>query len=366
MRNSRLAFIFALAAATAITACNSERDQKTSAMETVRGVAVVKAESARLPDDVPALGTVRAKETAQISAQIMGVVTSVLVHEGDAVKQGQTLVLLDAGQPEAGLQRAEAALSGAQHELAAARSDRELADSTLKRYTTLYERKSVSPQEFDEVKTRQAAATARAEAAQDGVTQAKAAVAQAQTTFNYTRIRAPFDGRVVARTVDPGSMASPGTPLLTIESTGQYRAEVSVNESNLQFVKIGNPVAVSLDAYPEEGISGRVSQIVPSADPLSRTFLVKIDLPAMSSLRSGLSATAHFSRGTRDATTLPKSAVVDRGAMKAVYVVGNDGVASLRYVTTGSNQQDRIEILSGLTARETVIASPTDREFGGK
>lgn len=349
-----------------LSACKSEANPKASAPETVCNVVVVKAELLQLPDSIPALGTVRAIQTAQLSAQIMGSVTRIDAREGDLVKQGQVLVEIDAAQAQAGLERAQAALSAAQHELVAARTDRELAESTLKRYSTLYERKSVSPQEFDEIKARQASAAARAEAAQDAVVQAKAAVGQAQTAFNYTRIRAPFDGIVTARLVDPGAMASPGTPLMTVESRGRYRAEVTIDESNLQLAKIGGNVEVSLDAYPDEHLTGKVVQIVPSVDTLSRTFLVKIELPQMAILRSGLSARANFSQGTRRAVVLPTSAVVDRGAMKAVYVVNPDQTVALRYVTVGVAQQDRVDVLSGISANESVIASPSDREFAGK
>ena len=350
----------------AFSACKSEPNPQASAPEVLRNVPIVRAESLRLPDTVAALGTVHAVQSSQLAAQVMGVITSINVHEGDLVRQGQTLATIDPAQAQAGLERAQAALSAAQHDSTAANTERDLAESTFKRYANLYERKSVSPQEFDEVKARKAAALSRAEASGSAVSQAKAAVAQAQVAFNYTRIRAPFDGVITARLVDPGSMASPGTPLVTIESTGRYRAEVTVEESDLRLVQMKGEVPVSLDAYPDQTIVGKVVQIVPSADAMSRTFLVKIDLPALKILRSGLSARANFSRGTRDAVVLPSNAVVDRGALKAIYVVGSDHIASLRYVTVGNSQRDRIEILSGVSANEAVIASPSDREFAGK
>ena len=363
---NRLLFAISTLLLFSVAACKSEPNPEASVPETIRNVAVVKAESTQIPDSIPALGTVRATQTAQLSAQIMGSVTRIDVREGDPVKQGQVLVEIDAAQAQAGLDRAQAALSGAQHELLAARTQRDLAASTLKRYSALYERKSVSPQEFDEVRAQQSAASARAEAAQDAVTQAKATVGQAQTAFNYTRIRAPFNGIVTARLVDPGAMAAPGTPLMTVESRGRYRAEVTVDESSLNLVKIGHDIPVSLDAYPDESFNGKVIQVFPSADALSRTFLVKIELPESATLRSGLSARANFSRGTRDIVVLPTSAVVDRGAMKAVYVVNPDHTTTLRYVTVGAAQQNHFEILSGVAAYETVVASPSDREFAGK
>jgi len=334
--------------------------------ETIREVKVIQTASVSMPDSVTGLGTVHASETSQLSAQIMGVVMTVNAREGDRVKRGQVLVALDSSQSQASLDRAQAALASAQQSLLAAKTDRDLAESTLKRYATLFERKSVSPQEFDEVKARHAGAVARADAAAATESEARASVSQAESGITYTRIRAPFDGVVTERKVDPGAMATPGTPLLTVEGSGNFRAEVTIDESSLRFVHLGADVPLALEAYPDQPLRGRVAQIVPSADPGSRTFLVKIELPRASQIRSGLSVRANFSRGTRDALLIPRTAVVERGATKAVYVVDQDQLASLRYITIGQSDTDRLEVLSGLAPKETIVASPAGRELGGK
>jgi len=361
-------FLLALGVGTTLMmgACSSEHAATPKQPEVAREVRVLETAPAKVPDQVVALGTVHASETAELAAQMMGNVTAVHVREGDAVKRGQVLAVIDPSGAQAGLERAQAALSAARHERTAAQSQRTLAQSTLKRYATLFERKSVSPQEYDEVAARSAAAEARAEAAAASEAQAKAAVAQAQTAFGHTRIRAPFDGVVTARKVDPGAMAAPGTPLLTVEGTGRHRVDVTVDESSLRFVKLGAHVPVLLDAYPGERLEGRVRQIVPAADPASRTFLVKIELPRSPVLRSGLSARARFSRGEREALLVPRTAVVDRGALKGVFVVGQDHVAALRYVTVGGAMGDRVEVLSGLGPREIIVQAPAERELGGK
>ena len=109
----------------------------------------------------------------------------------------------------------------------------------MKRYQTLYDRKSVSPQEFDEVKARYQAALARRDMARAGQAQAKAALAQAHTSLDYTRIRAPFDGVVTEKKADPGMLAQPGIPIFTIEDSRRYRLEAAVNESDLRYVRTG-------------------------------------------------------------------------------------------------------------------------------
>ena len=216
------------------------------------------------------------------------------------------------------------------------------------------------------MKARAESAGAAVEAAQAGQAQAKAAVAQAQSAFGYSKLRAPFDGVVTERRVDPGALASPGMPLLTIESSGRLRLEATVDESDLRFVHVGEIVPVTLDAYPDQKLSGRVSQIVPAADPASRTFLLKIELPSSTLLRSGLFGRAQFSRGERKALIIPRTAVIERGSIKGVFVVDQDKIASLRYVTLGGPLGDRVEVLSGLSPSESIVLSPADRDLGGK
>jgi RND family efflux transporter MFP subunit len=360
------ALLFSIPLLLAAVACSPPKQEKVAAPEVLRDIAICKAANTRVPDVIVAIGTVRAAETAQISSQMMGNVLSVSVREGDYVSPGQVLATIDPTQAQAGLQRADAALSAAQHEVAAAETERALTESTLKRFDTLYQRKSVSPQEYDEVKARYQGALARAEAAQAGAAQAKAAAAQAQAAFGYTKVQAPFAGLITERKVDPGVLAAPGMALLTVEAVGRYRLEASVDEASLRFLRVGESVPVKFDAFPDQSLAGKVSQIVPAADPNTRTFLVKIELPSNTILRSGLFGRASFPRGERDLLVVPRTAVVDRGALKAVYVIGPDQIASLRYVTVGQDMDEHVEVLSGLNTNEAVVLVPGDREIGGK
>ena len=107
-------------------------------------------------------------------------------------------------------------------------------------------------------------------------------------------------------------------------------------------------------------------EIVPAADPASRTFTVKIDLPAGAQIRTGLFGRARFPRGERQAILVPQAALLHRGQLDALYVVGKDEIASLRYVTLGRPSGDEIEVLSGLSSGERVVAQPDDRELAGK
>jgi RND family efflux transporter MFP subunit len=349
-----------------LTSCSSQPKTAEAATETVHGIAVTTVARATVPDVLEATGTVRAAQSAQLAAQMMGNIVAINVREGDRVRQGQVLAVIDDAQPRAALERATAAVNAANQELVAAESEAALADSTFKRYQDLFQKKSVSPQEFDEIKTRQQAATARRDMARAGQAQARAMLQQAQTALDYTRVRAPFDGVITEKRVDTGALAAPGMPLLVMEDTRHFRLEATVDESEIRHVHLGQAVPVAIDALARQDLPGRVAQIVPAADPASRSFTVKLDLPAQPDMRSGLFGRAQFTRGQRDSLLLPRAAVIDRGQLQGVYVLDQDMIAQLRYVTLGRRVGERVEILSGLESGERVVAEPGERELGGK
>lgn len=171
---------------------------------------------------------------------------------------------------------------------------------------------------------------------------------------------------VTEKRADAGTLASPGMPLFTIEDTRSYRLEATVDESEIRFARLGQIVPVTLDVFGDTVLSGKVTQIVPAADPASRSVLVKVELPAVDRLRSGLFGRARFSRGDRGAILIPRTAVVERGQLRSVYVVGGDGIAGLRYITLGEGAEQRVEVLSGLDSGEKLIVAPGAREFSGK
>ena len=332
----------------------------------VHGVPIVAAELASVPDQLEAVGTVRAEDTSELASRTMGTIVEVRVREGDHVQRGEVLAVIDDALPRAEVSRAAAAELASRENLTATESEFSLADSTFRRYERLYQTKTISTLEFEQVKTRQQAALARRDLAHAEQEQAQAALAQAQTALEYTRIRSPFEGIVIERKLDPGAMASPGLPILTVENPAHYRLEASINESDLRYVRLGLKVAVVIDAVGDAQFSGRVAQIVPTADSSSRTFVVKVELPANSQLRSGLYGKALFERGERQALLLPQSAVVQRGQLQGVYVLDANRIAGLRYVTVGDSHRGKVEVLAGIQNGEWVVANPGDVDLSGK
>ncbi len=351
---------------TTLVGCSSERKTTGAAPETVSNVALLSVQAANIPDLVEAVGTLRAAQTSQLASQMMGNIVEIRVHEGDHIQRGQVLAVLDDAQPRAALDRATAADLASQQEIAAADSDLALAEATFKRYQTLYDKKSVSPQEFDEVKARYQGEQARRDMARAGQSQTKAALQQAHSALGYTRILAPFDGIVTEKKADVGTLASPGMPIFTVEDLRRYRLEATVNETDLRYVHMGEQIPVVIDAVGDKEFKGRVVEIVPAADAASRSFLVKIGMPSDPALRSGLFGRAQFSRGVRPSLLIPRTAVVERGQLQGIYVLDQNKIASLRYITLGKSSGGQVEVLAGLQAGETLVADPGSRELSGK
>ncbi|HEX3659788.1 MAG TPA: efflux RND transporter periplasmic adaptor subunit [Acidobacteriaceae bacterium] len=328
--------------------------------------AVVQSVSTPTPQLIQTAGTVHAKETAVISAQIPGRIRRVLVEAGDRVVAGQLLVTLDNAAMQSALDQATAGASAAEKQQAAAQTQASLAAQTLKRYQILKEQKSVSPQEFDEIEMRSQAAELQRAASAAQSDQAMAAVAGARAQLSYTALDAPFAGIVTARMADPGTLAAPGMPVLQIDREGPLQVYTTVDESLIGSVRAGMQVPVTVEGIDAANLSGAVAEIVPAADPASRSFLVKLDLPAVKGLRAGMYATAGFPGASRAVILVPQSAVVMRGSLACVYALDANGVAQLRYVTLGIRQGAQVEILSGLGAGENLVNQPGDRDLAGR
>lgn len=351
------------ASAAWMAGCHSSAAQP-SQVETA-AARLVECREQQVPVGLHITGTVHAKDTAIISAQVMGRIEQVLVREGDAVRPGQTLIVLEGAVLRSSLAQAQDALTAAQNQEAAAQSNASLAASTLARYKQLQAEKSVSPQEMDEVTRRAEAAQSQLAAAHAQAEAARAQVSGAETMFGYTRLTAPFAGIVTARMADPGTMAAPGMPLVQVDRAGSLQLQVAVDESAIAAVRQGMKVQTTIDGLAQP-LAGTVTEIVPAADPATHSFLVKIDLPSSSQLRSGMYGSAEFSSGTRTAVLVPRTAVVLRGSLPCAYVLDGNGIAQLRYLTLGAAHGDLVEVLSGISAGEKLVEAPQDRDLAGK
>jgi RND family efflux transporter MFP subunit len=350
-----------------LVSCSEKTRRPSEAQSAAVAVQTVAASSVEWPETYEAMGTVRARTSAVISSKVMGHVRDVKAQAGDFVRQGQLLVSLDARDLEAHVRQAEAArnetlsaVPEAENAVAAAKASLDLAEVTFRRMKDLFDKKSISNQEFDEASARLKAAMAGHEIAKSKREQLQARTRQADEGIqtarimrSYADIAAPFDGTVTDKRVNPGDLATPGAPLFTVERAGSLRLEASVGESRLSQIRIGQQAAVSLDAL-DKMVEARVAEIVPAVDPASRAYIVKLDLPAVAQLRSGLFGRALFRLGSRQALAVPAGAVTERGQLQSV-LVADQGVARTRLVTLGQTAADRREVLSGLESGEKVI-----------
>ena len=343
-----------------------------------------------LSEEFQAPGTVHARTSTVLSSKIVGQISSLTVHEGDRVHLGQVIAEIDnreaaiqvrrarAGAVEAqrAIEEADRGVEAADRAVRASEANRQLASSTLKRYDLLRERHSISAQEYDEIETRFKAAQLETERAQEAlgaakargqqiaarIEQAQAEVDAAEVMLGYARIASPIDGIVTVRHADPGMLATPGMPLLTIEDDRTYELDVLIEESRAAKVTIGQCVRIEIDALEGTTIDGRVREISPSSDPGTRTYTAKVQittpLPHDRTLRSGFFARTFFADGERKALVIPESALVYRGQLEGVYIVGNN-TALLRLVKTGKRYDQRVEIISGLAEGMRIVTAPT-------
>lgn len=364
MNRYTLAIVIAL-----LTGCGAaEHARKTDVTGAAPvAVSVIETKLVEWPSVYEAPGTVRALTTSTLSSKVMGFVRDVRVQPGDRVKEGQVLVVIDSRdletsvlQAKAAEQEARSGVAEAENAIAAAKAQMELAQVTFRRMDDLYAKKSISNQEFDEALARLKSAEATHQMAVSKRAQLDARIAQvaqgvqaASVMRTYGEIRSPFSGTVIEKRVEPGQMATPGTPLLTVEQTGRYRLEAPVQESMLGAIREGQTVSVVLDSFGQT-VNARVTEIVPSVDAASRAFLVKATLPAASNLRTGLFGRLQVQRGTERTIAIPAEAVSHRGALQSVFVADGD-TARLRMITTAGTRDGQVQVLSGLSEKERVI-----------
>jgi len=339
-------------------------------------VTTARATMTELPATFEAGGIVRARVTAVIASRVMATVTDVHVRASQRVRRGASLVSLDAREMTANRDRAVAAEAAAQEssfaadaDVAAAEADLALARATHHRIAELAARKSATPQELDQAIATLTAADARLRSARARRAAASAehdaahsASSAAGTSLTYTQLTAPFDAVVSERSVDPGAMATPGTPLLTLEDPTSFQLEVRIDESRVAQVLVGQAVKVHVSnaADPRSApvwADGRVTEIA-RLDPASHAFAVKIDLPIDSGARSGSFGRARFSGPTRTALTVPESALVRRGQLAFVFAVDANNIARLRAVSTGGVAAGHVETLAGVSDGDIIVVSP--------
>lgn len=329
----------------------------------VKGIQLQTVREVPIAEGFVAVGTVRSKNSAQVASRIAGTVTAVTVREGDRVARGRLLLSIEATEQSAGAAAAQAGVEEARRGLAEARSRLELAEVTFARFSALYKEEAATKQELDSRKADRDAAVQAVARAEARLEQSQQGARAAGAVAGYGRVVAPIGGVVTAKSVASGMTVFPGVPLLTIEDEGGYRLEAQVPESILASVKVGQAVDVTVDGATLKG-KGRVVEIVPAADQTTRTVTVKLDL-AGSGLKSGMFGRASFVTASRTGLLVPKGAVVERGALTSLWVLDRERIARLRLVKLGTVRENDVEVLSGLSAGESVVVGGIEKVTDG-
>ena len=335
---NRLSFITlpALLAALVLAGCGRNTENASANALPPVDVRVQAAESKSRVATEEEVGTVRAKLHAVIEAKISGKIEQMLVVAGQPVTNGELLAEIDAREIQS------------QYDQTAAL--RQQAESDLKRATDLLGQKILSQSEYD--------------SAQSKFRVADAAAAQAKTLLGYMKVLAPFNGVITRKNADVGDLAAPGKSLLEMEDPAHLRLEADVPEALVDKIKLGDPLAVRMDAL-ETNLTAVVSEIAPSADTGSRTFVVKLDLPPTSGLRAGQFGRVAVPTGEISALRVPATAVIQRGQLELLFVVAN-GHTQLHIVKIGKRVGNEVELVSGVDAGEKVVTEGADHLLDGQ
>lgn len=282
---------------------------------------------------------------ATIRAQVSGSVLSTSAELGQTVSKGQTLARVDAG----GLQDAYLSARAA---VASAQSSYDIAARDLQRSQTLLSAGAIAPRDLE---TSQRSTSSARAALED----TRARLALAQKNFQNTTITAPFSGVVSQKSVGPGDVVQPGSPMYTIVEPSSMRLEASVPSDQLSMVRLGTDVAFSVTGYPNREFHGKVARVSPSVDPATRQVQIIISIPNPgNTLVGGLYADGRISSATRHGIVVPLTAVDTRLQRPAVLKVHNGKVERVD-VALGMRDPnaETIEIASGVSVGDTLLVA---------
>jgi len=277
-----------------------------------------------------ATGTVEATRRATIAAKVTGTITRLPVALGSVVKKGDLLVEISAREINARVAQAQAQM--------------EQARRNYEREQRLLEQGASTPQTVKSL--------------EEALQIAEAGYNEAQTMSGYTAITAPFDGVIARKHVQAGDLATPGVPLLELEDNHQLQVVAAVPEAMVLRISRGDRLPWRIGSGAAEQ-TGTVTEIAPSADPLSRTTTVKLAIDDSLSMRPGQYVRVLMPGDSVNTLLVPEQAIIRYGQMERLYVVEN-AIARLRLVRRGERFGDQVEILAGLDSGEQVVIQGHD------
>lgn len=339
----------------AAAACGDKKNQDANESEETKAILVETAQVEK--SDIASISTVSGKVAANVQVDVVpkmpGRVAAVYFNVGDRVKKGDVLVRLEDTEVKAGLESAQAALAMSKTGQEQAKAQYHDALKNLERMKSLFEEGAISQQQLEAAETGLKMADPNMAAAK--LLQAEAAVKNAQAQLENTVIKSPANGIVSARNVEVGEIAAQ-MPVMTVVDIDPVVVETKVTESEVNKLKVGQKVDVNVAAAGKKPFQGVISSISPAADERSSAFPVKIEIAnSQYLLKPGMFAEVKLVLDTKKgAVVISKEAVVDSGSNKTVFRIENNQ-AHLVEITTGTSDEKRVEVLSGLSKGQEVV-----------
>ena len=303
-----------------------------------------------IPAITEAVGTVQAEQLAAVTSRVVASVVEMRVAAGQRVTAGDVLVVLDDRDLRHRVEQAQDAVRGAEATMVQAQSD-------YKRDKPLFDQQVITPYDFEHTQTNLKTAEANLHRLQQ-------AESEAEVNLSYAVIRSPFTGVVVDKLANVGDLAAPGKPLFTMYEQGRLWLEANVPEDLLAGIHIGEARTLRIDARDRE-LRGRVVEIVPSSDPATRTVVVRVHLEDTREIVPGMFGRLLIPSAPEQVLTVPATAITRAGQLTMVDVVDHDRV-DRRAVQLGRAIGNRLEILSGLAAGDTVVLKNVEPSVHGK
>ncbi|MCD6224198.1 MAG: efflux RND transporter periplasmic adaptor subunit [Deltaproteobacteria bacterium] len=302
---------------------------------------VIEVQNKLIPFTYTTTGSVVSDISIEITSRITGFIQNISVREGEVVQKGRLLVTLDSADVEGAIRKAHAAVDKAVSALKDAETDAE-------RFAALFKRGSASDNALRKAKLQR-------DIAGDSLKEAQAAFQTAVSQRNYTNITCPVDGVIIASQKRNGDLATPGAPILTVESARGLLFETYVAEARVGDIHIGDKVKVIIDAlgYP---LAGTAIRIVPSGDPVTRRYQVKIALPETLRLFPGMFGRVHFIIGEEQVLFVPQKSMICRGGLDGVFVLDKDNRIRFRWLRTARQLNGDLEVKAGLRPGERIVA----------
>lgn len=300
-------------------------------------------------------GEVLARYETSLSFRLGGKIVARNVEVGSQVKKGDVLARLDPEDQQLSLQ-------GAQSQLAAASSEYEQSKAELERYTDLYQKAFISKAEFDRRQNGYNVAKARLE-------QARVQLAATRNQTGYTELVADQSGLVTAIEVEVGQVVATGQAVMKLARTGEREVVISVPENRLKELSVAETIAITLWADPNRIYKGRVREVSPAADPVTRTYPARISiLNADAAVKLGMTANVDLRGDARTlAVLLPATALFQDSGRSAVWVVDKaSSQVKLVPVETGAYVEDKVVVVSGLNPGDLVVRAGVHKLFAGE